>query len=430
MKPISAQADRRRRRRRSPASPSSREDRERRGDRDEHDDPAHRRRARLGQVPLRPVVAHVLAELAPAQEVDELRREEDADQQGGGAADQDLCHQRRRERVGDPLERHPARALDQHGVAGLAAASRSSAAAAAASPAWRCSPPPKRLPRPRGARADGDEQRDARRLRLLPQLAVVALLVARPELEHVAEHGDAPAGGGRGKLVERGAHRHRVRVVAVVDDDHAARQSIAARRAAPRTRHRARRRRAPRPSARAAASAAHRSLSRCAARKPGSSMHAPLAEGDEHARRLRAASTRRRPRARSARPRGRRAGTARAAARRPAPRPSRPRASPSISSALAAAIASSEPSSSRCAGPTLTITPTSGSQIAVSSAICPRPAHRELEHERLGPRRRREDRERHADLGVLVVRARDRGEARARAARRGCPSSRSSRSSR
>ncbi len=46
-----------------------------------------------------------------------------------------------------------------------------------------------------------------------------------------------------------------------------------------------------------------------------------------------------------------------------------PRASPSISSALAAAIASTEPSSSRCAGPTLTITPTSGSAIAVSSAI-------------------------------------------------------------
>ncbi len=50
-----------------------------------------------------------------------------------------------------------------------------------------------------------------------------------------------------------------------------------------------------------------------------------------------------------------------------------PGSRPARSSAFAAAIASSEPSSSRCAGPTLTITPTSGSAIAVSWAIWPGP---------------------------------------------------------
>ena len=44
-----------------------------------------------------------------------------------------------------------------------------------------------------------------------------------------------------------------------------------------------------------------------------------------------------------------------------------------MSSALAAATASTSPSSSRCTGPTLMITPTSGSAIAQSSAIWPGP---------------------------------------------------------
>ncbi len=44
-----------------------------------------------------------------------------------------------------------------------------------------------------------------------------------------------------------------------------------------------------------------------------------------------------------------------------------------ISSAFAAATRSTVPSSSRCTGPTLTITPTSGSAIRASSAICPAP---------------------------------------------------------
>ena len=45
-----------------------------------------------------------------------------------------------------------------------------------------------------------------------------------PELEHVAEHGDAPAGRGQLEILESCAHRHRVGVVAVIDDDHAARE--------------------------------------------------------------------------------------------------------------------------------------------------------------------------------------------------------------
>ena len=48
------------------------------------------------------------------------------------------------------------------------------------------------------------------------------------------------------------------------------------------------------------------------------------------------------------------------------------------------------------------ITPTSGSQIAVSSAIWPKPRIAELEHEHLGARRRRQHLERQPDLGVEV----------------------------
>jgi hypothetical protein len=40
----------------------------------------------------RPLLADVLAELLDAQELDEARPEEHADQQGGHASDQDLAH--------------------------------------------------------------------------------------------------------------------------------------------------------------------------------------------------------------------------------------------------------------------------------------------------------------------------------------------------
>ena len=82
-----------------------------------------------------------------------------------------------------------------------------------------------------------------------------------------------------------------------------------------------------------------------------------------------------------------------------------------ISSALAAATRSTVPSSSRCTGPTFTITPTSGAAIAASSAICPSPSHCHLEHERLGAPARLEHGQRQPDLGVEVLAARVRARA-------------------
>ena len=100
-----------------------RQHQERDRDRREDDDPAHRRRARLDVVAGGAVLADELAELAIAQEGDELRRQEDADQQRGGAGDQDLAHQalaaaaaRRPSR--DDLEADAARGLDEDRVAG------------------------------------------------------------------------------------------------------------------------------------------------------------------------------------------------------------------------------------------------------------------------------------------------------------------------
>ena len=97
---------------RAPVEVGQQQERDR--DRGEDDDPAHRRRARLGVMALGPVLADVLTELALAQERDELRRQEDADQQRGGARDQDLTHG---QRLRDRLQADPARRLDQHDVA-------------------------------------------------------------------------------------------------------------------------------------------------------------------------------------------------------------------------------------------------------------------------------------------------------------------------
>ena len=178
---------------RAPVGPGG-EDRERRDDGDHHDDAAHRRRPRLAEMPLRPVVADVLAELAPADELDELRREEDADEERGGAADQDLAHQ-------------PASARS---VATRSSPTPREPLTSTVSPARRrprrSDAPPRRVGRvevlsgealtgPRRARADRDEQLDARRAGLLAQRAVVALLVGRAELQHVAQHRDPPRRG-------------------------------------------------------------------------------------------------------------------------------------------------------------------------------------------------------------------------------------------
>ena len=126
----------------------------------------------------------------------------------------------RAERVADELEPDAQRALDQHEVA-LAGAARAR------------SPPPRRRRRPAAPRrrtlGDRGGQRPDRHQQVDPGL-VGQLARARrgrhasvgPELEHVAEHGDAPRGagarGGRGEVAEGGAHRHRVGVVAAIDD--------------------------------------------------------------------------------------------------------------------------------------------------------------------------------------------------------------------
>ena len=67
--------------------------REERDRRREHDQQAaHRRRALLGRVVLRALLADVLAELVPAQEVDERRAGEDRDDQRDERRDEDACH--------------------------------------------------------------------------------------------------------------------------------------------------------------------------------------------------------------------------------------------------------------------------------------------------------------------------------------------------
>ena len=129
---------------------------------------------------------------------------------------------RRFQRPGDDLEAHAARGLDEHGVAGAQQA-RARARAAAAASATRCTSPPSRRPCARRSGPTVTSSVDAAVARVRADLGVEALLVG-PELEHVAEHGDAASGRGRGEIVECGAHRHRVGVVAVVDDDDPARE--------------------------------------------------------------------------------------------------------------------------------------------------------------------------------------------------------------
>src|SRR6202042_867945 len=102
----------------------------------------HRRRARLDQVSLRPVVAHMLAELPLAQELDELRREEDANEQGGGAADENASHQDAARSSATRSSATPREPFTSTVSPGRRCA-RSVATAPTASSAWRCSPPRK-----------------------------------------------------------------------------------------------------------------------------------------------------------------------------------------------------------------------------------------------------------------------------------------------
>ena len=195
-----------------------RQQQERHRDRGEDDDPAHRRRARLGVVLLRPVLADVLAELALAQERDELRRQEDAHEQGRGPRDQDLAHQpaacSASVTTSSPTPREPLTSTtspaehelgqQRGGLAGVGDRVRLAVelvehrgrARARPSRAGRPPPRPRRRRSRGGARARRGRARACRR---------------------------APPRGGprlvRGEIVEGGAHGERVGVVAVVDDD-------------------------------------------------------------------------------------------------------------------------------------------------------------------------------------------------------------------
>ena len=82
-----------------------------------------------------------------------------------------------------------------------------------------------------------------------------------------------------------------------------------------------------------------------------------------------------------------------------------PSARPARISAFAAAMASTVPSSSRCTGPTLVITPTSGSAIAELGDLA-EASHRHLEDQHLGLHRVTQDGQRQPDLGVEVLPAR------------------------
>src|SRR5436190_1150982 len=117
------------------------------------------------------------------------------------------------EGLGDGLQAGRARALDEDGVAGL----------------QPCGEQLRGLPGRAdqlvrivvaGRRADADQQTDLGLARPRTDLAVIAGGIGA-ELGHLAEHGDPPAVPDRGEVVERGAHRDRVGVVAVVHQDDA-----------------------------------------------------------------------------------------------------------------------------------------------------------------------------------------------------------------
>ena len=136
--------------------------------------------------------------------------------------DQDLAHQApsRLQRLGHDLEADAARALD----AAPCRPARSERRQRARPPRRRRAARRPPRSRRRSARPAGRRRRAASTpaaARVGADLGVEARLVG-PELEHVPEHGDPAPGRGRGEVVECGAHRHRVGVVAVVDDDDAA----------------------------------------------------------------------------------------------------------------------------------------------------------------------------------------------------------------
>ena len=135
-----------------------------------------------------------------------------------------VCRAARRggERLGHDLEPDPARPLDEHHIARLdQSASERRRARRVRHPMRLALEPGCHL---RRQRADRDQQIHAR-LRGVGADLAVALALSRAELEHVAEHGDAaPRGSLPGEVIQGGAHRDWVGVVAVVDDERPARQ--------------------------------------------------------------------------------------------------------------------------------------------------------------------------------------------------------------
>ncbi len=203
------------------------------------------------------------------------------------------------------------------------------------------------------------------------------------ELGHPAEDGDRAALAGDpdpARFSTRGAHRDRVRVVAVVEQQDAAREARSALPAGARTLS------APpappsRPGSRSSATPiaiAQSALSRLWASVNGNSKSASPCGVPIRAI-VRPARHRRRQREDvAAGPEGERLERVAQVRGRAPPRPrgsppARCSPSPWRISALASTIASSVPSSSRWTGPMFVIAATSGSAIAQSSAICPIP---------------------------------------------------------
>jgi hypothetical protein len=187
---------------------------EERDRRREHDqEPAHRRRALLDRVVLRALLADLLAELVAAQEVDERGPGEQGDDQRHQRRDEDACHYRVSfaATASSPTAREPftsktRRPADERreGVAGLVGRRHGAAAV-----------PLGEAGRPHADHLDAELARE-------PADVAVVLGRSRPELGHLAEDRDAsPGPGPLGEVLESRAHRERVRVVAVVQEQHA-----------------------------------------------------------------------------------------------------------------------------------------------------------------------------------------------------------------
>ena len=351
---------------------------------------------------------------------------EHADEQGAHAPDQDLAeHQELARTRSRPAEREPLTSTRSPGPGHLLEQRRGLLRRGHGVGSPRGSP--RRRPAPRAP--TGTSTSIPQRGRVLPDRPVEVAREPSPSSAMVPSTAIAALGRAGGEVVEGGAHRHRVGVVAVVHDrqprpgapppGHAARRS--ARPPGPPR---------PRPSALAAATAAsvfrrlwgsvvgqvqlHPLAARLdlgPARAVREQLHlSPGAErpGVEVVAQVRPPAA---AHARAARRRRRAGGRGSA---RPWPRP---RARPCASSA-------------RCTGPTFTITPTSGSAMAASSAISPSPRMAISSTTTSVPRRRLEQRQRQPDLGVQVLAVGVRGHLRLQERRRGCPWWRSCRWSR